>query len=403
MEETRVVTQGARTLVIGLGAMGSAAVYHLAKRGHPVLGIDRFRPPHPHGSTHGETRITRRAIGEGEHYSPFAIRSHELWREIEREAGRELLTPTGLLVISSPGGSATMHVAGFLETTVAAARRYGIPHELLSAAEIRGRFPAFDVDPEDVGYFEPGAGYLRPEACVAAQLELAKRLGAELHYGETVLQVEQEGARVAVRTDRATYGAEQVILSAGPWLPELLGGPDLSGGSRAWPFSVTRQVLYWFAPQESIAPFLPERFPVFIWEPRHAAEAFYGFPAIDGPAGGVKVASGTYGETTTPDTVERAVDERSAERMYETLVAPCLPGLSSRCLKAVTCLYTVTPDAGFVIDRHPEHDRVVIVSPCSGHGFKHSTAIGEAVAELVTEGRSRLDLSPFRLGRFTTR
>jgi sarcosine oxidase len=388
------MTQTRHTLVIGLGAMGSAAAYHLAKRRHPVLGIDRYRPPHPHGSTHGETRITREAIGEGQHYSPFAIRSHELWREIEREIGRELLTPTGLLVISSAGGSATMHVPGFLETTVAAARRYGIPHELLSAADIRKRCPAFNVDPEEVGYFEPGAGYLRPEACVAAQLELAERYGAELHYGEKVLQVEQAGARVVVRTDRATYIAEHVILSAGPWLPELLGG------GRAGPFSVTRQVLYWFAPRESVAPFLPERFPVFIWEPRHAAEALYGFPAIDGPAGGVKVASGAYGETTTPDTVEPPVDERSIERMYETLVAPCLPDLSGRCLKALTCLYTVTPDAGFVIDRHPDHDRVLIVSPCSGHGFKHSTAIGEAVAELVTEGDSRLDLSPFRLARF---
>jgi sarcosine oxidase len=385
------------TLVIGLGAMGSAAVYHLAKRGRSVLGLDRFRPPHAHGSTHGETRITRQAIGEGEHYSPFAMRSHELWREIERESGRELLTPAGLLVISSAGGAATMHVPGFLETTVAAARRYGIPHELLSAAEIRRRFPAFNVDAAEVGYFEPGAGYLRPEACVATQLALAERYGAELHYGETVLDVSQEDARVAVRTDRATYTAEQVILSAGPWLPELLGA------NRAWPFSVTRQVLYWFAPRGSIAPFLPERFPVFIWEPRHAGEALYGFPAIHGPAGGVKVASGAYGEPTTASAGTRAADEREIRRMYETLVAPCLPDLGSRCLKALTCLYTVTPDAGFVIDRHPESDRVLIVSPCSGHGFKLSAAIGEAVAELVSEGRSRLDLTPFRLARFTPR
>ena len=388
------MTQTPHTIVIGLGAMGSAAVYHLAKRRHPVLGIDQFRPPHPLGSTHGETRITRHAIGEGEHYSPFAIRSHELWREIERYTGRELLTLTGLLVISSPGGAAAMHVPGFLETTIAAARRYGVSHELLTATDIRRRYPALEVDSEEVGYFEPGAGYVRPEACVSAQLALAERYGAELHDGEKVLHVGQEGARVTVRTDHATYFADRVILSAGPWLPELLGD------GHVWPFSVTRQVLYWFAPKDSIEPFLPEHFPVFIWEPRRASEAFYGFPAIDGPGGGVKVASGAYGEATTPETVERQVDERSMRRMYETLVAPCLPGLSGRCLKALTCLYTVTPDAGFVIDRHPEYDRVLIVSPCSGHGFKHSTALGEAVAELVTEGRSRLDLSPFRIGRF---
>ena len=379
------------TVVVGLGAMGSAVAWQLARRGQSVLGIDRWVPPHPHGSTHGETRITRQAIGEGEHYSPFAIRSHELWREIEAATGSELLTLTGGLIISGPSAGAAVHVPGFLETTVAAARRYDIAHEVLDPAEIRRRFPAFRVRDDESGYYEPGAGFVRPERCVAAQLRLAERSGATLKVGERVLEVRPEGAGVLVRTDAARYLAGRAVLTAGAWLPELLGA------RYAGRFTVTRQVLYWFAPSGPIEPFLPERFPVFIWEPAGLPEGIYGFPAIDGAAGGVKVASAAYGEPTVPDAVARQVTDEEIARMHATLVAPCFPGLGPRCVKATTCLYTVTPDAGFVIDRHPEHDGIILVSPCSGHGFKHSAAIGEAVAEWVAEGRSRLDLAPFRL------
>ncbi|HEX6104458.1 MAG TPA: N-methyl-L-tryptophan oxidase [Gemmatimonadales bacterium] len=381
------------TIVVGLGAMGSAAAWQLARRGRSVLGIDRWTPPHPHGSTHGETRITRQAIGEGEHYTPFALRSHELWREIEAATGDDLLTLTGGLIISGPGADATVHVPGFLETTVAAARRYGIAHEVLDAREIRRRFPAFAVRDEETGYYEPGAGFVRPERCVGAQLRLAERLGATLRFGERVLEVRPDGAGVLVRTDATRYLAERAVLTAGPWLPELLGPP------LARHFTVTRQVLYWFAPSGPVEPFLPERFPVFIWEPAGLPEGIYGFPAVDGAAGGVKVASAAYGAPTDPDSAMREVTAEEIARMYQTLVAPCFPGLGARCVKATTCLYTVTPDAGFVIDRHPEHDGIILVSPCSGHGFKHSAAVGEAVAEWVTEGRSRLDLTPFGLTR----
>jgi sarcosine oxidase len=381
------------TIVIGLGAMGSATVYQLAKRGRPVLGIDQFAPPHARGSTHGETRITRQAIGEGEHYSPFAIRSHELWREIEHDAECQLLTLTGGLIISSGAGIANMHVPDFLATTLAAAKRYNIPHELLSAAEIRTRFPAFNVRDEEAGYFEPSAGFLRPEDCVAAQLGLAERYGATLHRSEKVVAIRQDRAHVMVRTDATTYVAEHVILTTGPWIPDFVG-PE-----RASLFSVTRQVLYWFAPTEVVTPFLPGRFPVFIWEPHGGTQAIYGFPAIP-PVGGIKIASGAYGERTTAAIGSRAVTVEETTAMYQQLVAPCFPGLSPRCLKTVSCLYTVTPDAGFVIDRHPEYHQVLLVSPCSGHGFKHSAAIGEAVAELVANGASRLDVSRFGIGRF---
>jgi sarcosine oxidase len=181
-------------------------------------------------------------------------------------------------------------------------------------------------------------------------------------------------------------------VAAGAWLPEIIGC--------AHPFKIFRQVQYWFAPTGSIAPFRPDRFPVFIWELRTTRQGIYGFPAIDGMTGGVKVATEELETATDPQTVARDVSREEIATMYETFVAPHLPGLTSRCVKTATCLYTVTPDFGFVIDRHPQSERVILASPCSGHGFKHSPAIGEALAEIVVDGESRQNLEAFRLSRF---
>jgi sarcosine oxidase len=382
------------TVVVGLGAMGSAAAWQLAKRGARVVGLDRYAPPHTHGSTHGETRITRQAIGEGEEYSPFALRSHEIWREIEAATGTDLLTLTGGLIISSPAAGGVVHVADFLATTIAAARRYGIVHEVLDAEEIRRRFPPFRVQDQESGYYEPGAGFVRPERCVAAQLELARRHGATLHLDAEVVEIVRDGDGVLVRTPSESYLADRAVLSAGPWLPALLP-PDY-----ARLFAITRQVLYWFRAAEPIEQFEPDRFPVFIWEPAGLPEGIYGFPAIDGASGGVKVAPAAYGDRlTSAEAPRRPVTEAEIAATYRDLVAPCFPGLGPACLRTATCLYTVTSDSGFVIDRHPEFPQIVLVSPCSGHGFKHSAAIGEAVAEWVMEGRGRLDLTPFGLAR----
>lgn len=381
------------TIVLGLGAMGSAAVYQLAKRGNRVLGLDRFVPPHAQGSSHGETRVTRQAIGEGEQYSPLSLRSYELWREIERETGRSVLSVTGGLIISSPHQKGH-NVANFFANTLGAARKFQIRHEILDAPAIRRRFPQFRVQDQEVGYFEFNAGFLRPEECIRAQLELAGRHGATLQTGEPVLAFQQQGDHVTVRTTRGEYTAGRLVVSAGAWLPTLLGTAE----SR--PYRVMRQVLYWFDPVGPIAPFEPGRMPIFIWEPPGTDRLLYGFPAIDGPQGGVKVASAQYEVDTTADTIDRTVTPTEIAAMYEQLVRPCFPGLSARCLKTATCLYTVTPDFAFVIDELPGQPRVLVASPCSGHGFKHSAAVGECLAEIVVEGRSRIDLSAFRLARF---
>jgi sarcosine oxidase len=374
--------------------MGSAALYQLAKRGVHVLGIDRHTPPHVYGSTHGDTRVTRLAIGEGAHYTPLVMRSHEIWRDLERQTGADLLTQCGGLIISSENKSSATHVEGFFANTVTAAEKFGIAYERLDATRIRARFPQFHVANDEFGYFEPEAGFVRPEACVSAQLGLAAEQGAETRLGETVQEFEATSNGATVKTDKSVYDADRIIIAAGAWLPELLEA------RYAKPFRVFRQVLHWFDVDGSITPFTSENFPIFIWELQKSRQGIYGFPAIDGPNGGVKLATEQYDATVSPDAVARDVSADEIAAMYRDLVQPYLPALSGRSIKTATCLYTVTPDAGFVIDHHPDSERVIVASPCSGHGFKHSAAIGEILADMATGNAPAFDIAPFRFSRF---
>lgn len=381
-------------IVAGLGAAGSAALYQFAKRGVRVLGLDRYMPPHDRGSSHGESRITRLAIGEGAYLTPLVRRSHEIWREMEAATGRVLMRQTGGLIVSSACSTSHTHVPGFFANTVAAAQAYGIVHETLDARAIRARFPQFRVADDEVGYFEPEAGMLDPEACVAANLELAAGHGAAIRTGEPVLEFTRDGDGVMVRTAQARHRGGQLVLAAGPWLPRLLE-PRL-----ARIFAVTRQTMYWFAPAGNGEMFEPGKFPVFIWEPQRRQFPFYGFPALRGAQNGIKLASEQTGTTTAPDTALRSVDGAEIRAMHENYIAPFLNGVSDRCVKSAVCLYTSTPDAGFVIDRLPGEARVIVASPCSGHGFKHSAALGEALAELATAGGAGLDIGAFGFARF---
>lgn len=380
-------------IVIGLGAMGSASAYQAVKAGARVIGIDRFSPPHDLGSTHGESRVTREAIGEGEHYVPFAMRSHEIWREIEADTGETLFTACGGLFIEDPGIRAqALGKEDFLDRTIAAARRYAIAHEILDAEEIGARYPQFRLTGGERGYFEPGAGLVRPEACVAAQLRLAERGGAQIRRHETVTAIVPGPESVRVETDRGRYEAGTAIVTAGAWTDALVG--DAAG-----PLSVHRQVLFWFEAQDPAA-FAPERFPVFIWtHGEHTEDWFYGFPILPG-APGVKIAAETFADPkATPDAITREIGVREADALYRTHVAGRIAGLSPHCTRAASCLYTATADHHFAIDRHPASARVLVVSACSGHGFKHSAAIGEAVAQRALGTTTRLDLSVFARDR----
>ena len=384
-------TQTADVIVVGLGAMGSAALYQAARRGVRAIGIDQFRPPHDRGSSHGESRITRQAIGEGDAYVPFALRSHEIWRELEALTGRPLLEACGGLILGRPSTAMIHGQTDFAGNTIRAAERFGIQHEVLAPDEVMRRFPQFRLEGDETCYYEPGAGFVRPEACVSAQLEQAEARGATLRFGETVVSVSSGANGTTVTTNAATYSTSHVIITAGAWAPDLLGGAFRTL------LRVYLQTMYWFAP-ENADQYAPGRFPIFIW--RHGAgddDHFYGFPIV---SEGVKVATEQFVRPTSADTSPGAGGD-GAEEMYRVHVRPRLASVSDRCLRSTTCLYTVTPDFGFLIDRHLEHDRVLVASPCSGHGFKHSAAVGESLAEWAIDGRSRIDLSSFSRKRFT--
>jgi sarcosine oxidase len=380
-------------IVIGLGAMGAATAYRLARGGARVLGLDQFVPPHAMGSSHGDTRITRLAIGEGAHYSPLAMRSHQLWREIEADTGADLMTTTGMLLISSSATTASVHVPHFFRNTVEAAEAHGIAHERLDAGEIRRRFPQFAVADDEVGYYEPEAGFLRPEACIDAQLKLARRYGAVLKTGAVLESLDDMGSHVRAAAGGEVFEADRLVMCLGAWLPEWLPPRE------AALFTVRRQVLYWFDTDQP-ALFDPARCPVFIWELPVEDRVIYGFPAVDGPAGGVKIATEQQGLPTSPHDLDRVVTAEEAAQTHRDCIAPFLPAVSVRLIKAAACLYTVTPDAGFVIDGYPDGERVTVVSACSGHGFKHSAAIGEAVAAGLSGDGPALDLPAVKWARF---
>ena len=388
-------TSSFETIVIGLGAMGSASVYQLSKKNNKFLGLDQFAPPHKLGSTHGETRITRQAIGEGEEYVPLSLRSYEIWEELERKTGKNLLTITGGLIVGSDSAQSLHGSRRFLQTTIDTARKFNISHSVLTSDELKERFPQFRIEDNYIGYYEDKAGFLRPELCVETQIELARQQGARINFNEKVRQlVPLTDGSVEVRTDKGIYNANKVIVSAGPWITEIF--PEYTDL-----FKVYRQVLYWFdLPENSPTEYLPENFPVFIFVGTGEND-IYGFPAIDGSNGGLKVAFEEYVTDTTPEKINREITEEETKRAYNKYIARHLPELNNKCVKAAACLYTVTSDSRFVIDTHPEHLNIIIASPCSGHGFKHSAAIGEALSELAINGKSNFDLSAFKISRFT--
>ena len=388
------MNQSFDVVVIGLGAMGSATLYQLAKRGIRVLGIDRFAPPHAEGSTHGETRITRRGIGEGETYVPLAVRSHEIWRELEAETGQSMLFEVGSIVISQADDNVERPGrTGFIRRSIAAAQRYGIAHEILGADEIRHRFPNLIPAGDEIGYYEPGGGYLMPERCVAANLDMARRHGATIKLGEIVTAITPDGSGVSIKLGGETIHADQAIVTAGAWAGGLLGAPF----DRL--LKPTRQVMHWFA----LAPDAPQQWrdsPVYMWP--HGEEEdgfFYGFPSLDGIS--IKTADEFYGPASDPNAIDRSVPLSDSHRMHAAHLAGRLAGVENNPIKTATCIYTATPDSAFLIDRHPASPAILVASPCSGHGFKHSAAIGESLAQWAVDGASAIDLSAFGLGRFS--
>ncbi|MGH9010271.1 MAG: N-methyl-L-tryptophan oxidase [Acidimicrobiia bacterium] len=374
-------------IVVGLGGMGSAAAYHLARRGQRVLGLERFTPAHDQGSSHGRSRVIRQAYFEDPAYVPLVLRSYELWREAERATGADLLLITGALMIGAPDSEV---VAGSLRS----AREWGLDHELLDAGDLRRRFPTFAPTADTVALYEAQAGVVRPEAAVAAHLALAADAGADLRFEEPIVGWEADGSGegVTVTTGCGIERAGRLVVCPGGWAPELLAGLGV-------PLMVERQLQFWFQPSGDPAAFLPGRYPVWVWDGGGDGQP-YSLPAIDGPDGGVKAAWFRRGRPCTADTLDRNVSAAEVGEMAETLRArvPLLPG---RFLRAVACMYTNTPDQHFVVAPHPAHPQVVVACGFSGHGFKFAPVIGEILADLAIDGTTAHPIALFDPRRFT--
>lgn len=388
----RDVVPRADVVVAGLGVAGASVALALARSGARVVGLDAHEPPHSLGSSHGQTRITRRSVAEGEAYVPLVARSHEVWRELEATSGAPLYVACGLLVLGDAGGGAHHGQHDFPFATRELAVRHGIDHEMLTASEVEARYPALVVPDRDA-YFEPEGGYLRAEACVNALLDAARRHGAELRGGEAVASWSANHGRVEVTSSAGTYDAERLVLCVGPWLPTLL--PSLAGA-----FSVQREVAHWFEivdGSEELA-----ALPAYLWfHGGGPSDWFYGFPAIEGHTGGSKVATERYGAATTPLSVDRTVHPSESEEVFRSHVTGRLRGVGPRPVRTSACLYTVTDDFGFVLDALPGEPEVLVVSACSGHGFKHAPAVGECAAAMALGGTPPFDCSAFSLGRFS--
>jgi sarcosine oxidase len=370
-------------VVVGLGAMGAATAWQLASRGVRVAGFDRHHPPHTFGSTHGHSRIIREAYFEHPQYVPLVQAAYGLWAQLEACAKTRLFQASGGVTIGRPGSA-------LLDGSRRSAREHGLVVQEWTAPELADRIPALATVPDMIGLFEPRAGLLAPERGVQAMLDVAAASGAALWFDEPVQQWAADAGGVTVTSATRTVRADRVVLAAGPWLPELIV-PGLA------PFSVERVVQYWYpsAPDDRFA---PARLPVFLLETPDG-RVLYGLPD---QGQGLKLAEHHGGTSADMQTLARSVsaDERAR---FHAFAGPWMRGLESGPRDATVCVYTNTPDGDFVLDPHPHAPRVFLLSACSGHGFKFAPAIGELVARELCGEPPQIDLTPFRLARFTHR
>ncbi len=369
------------TIVIGVGGMGSATCYELAKRGQTVLGIEQFDIPHDMGSSHGYTRIIRLAYYEHPSYVMLLRRAYELWEDIERRAGEHLLHKVG----SIDAGPADSWV---FKGSFRSAIEMGIEHEVLTGLELNKRWPGYKLPQDIMALYQKDGGFLTPERCVIAYVNAAMALGAEIHGREQVLGWEPRGDGVRVFTDRATYEADSLVFTAGSWNSQLM--PWLHG--LAVP---ERQVLIWMQPHRPEL-YQPATFPVFnclVDEGR-----FYGFPVYGVP--GFKFGKyHHFEETGEPEQLNRGA-LRSDEEMLREFASRYFPQATGPTMTLKMCMFTNAPDGHFIVDLHPEFPQVSFASACSGHGYKFASVIGEMLADLAQRRNCRHDISLFALARF---
>ena len=368
-------------IVVGLGGAGSSTVAHLASGGTKVLGLEQFPAGHALGSSHGKTRIYRTSYSEGPEYVPLVQRAQVLWNELQRSTDAPIIRRTGGLFLGSPTSPL---IAGALRS----AAYWSLKHERLSAADVRARYPQFRVRDPDVAVWDAEAGAVFPENCMAAYAAQASAAGAELHYGEPVVSWTASDGSVAVRTRLGDYRARSLVVTSGSWTPAMF--PDL-----ALPLRIERQLVAWFSASDPNT-VRPDRMPVFLWDLGGDREK-YGLPDF---GDGVKI--GSWGGTVIPrpEAADRTVHD-AEERTAEEFVRDHFVGVEPHPNAWTSCLYTMAPDHHFLIGRHPRFDQVVIVSACSGHGYKFTSVLGEIVARLVHHEDPGFDLAPFDPMRFS--
>ncbi|MCM3540734.1 N-methyl-L-tryptophan oxidase [Priestia endophytica] len=373
-------------IIIGLGAMGSTAAYQLAKKGQRVLGIEQFGPAHDQGSSHGGSRIIRQSYFEDPAYVPLLLRAYELWDEIERESGNEILTITGGLMLGPPE---SLTVSGSIDS----AKRWNLPYEILEANDILKRFPMFSPSPQTIALYEEKAGFVRPELSVYNHLLQAEKYGAELRFFEEVQSWEAHpsGEGVRVVTTNGTYEAGKIIISAGAWAPQLLKELGVN-------LQVERHIQMFFEPTQGIDSFRVGKHPIYIWEADDNVQ-LYGFPSHGLHAEGAKIAFFRKGKLCTPESIDRNIYEEEVEMMREYL-AQGIPQLNGRFLQGKTCMYTNTPDEHFVVSLHPNHPQVAVAAGFSGHGFKFASVVGEILSDLVIKGETDHPIDLFSPKRF---
>jgi sarcosine oxidase len=366
--------------VIGVGSMGSSALFHLARRGYRVIGFEQFRVVHDLGSHTGRTRIIRHAYFESPDYVPLVLRSHQLWLELQKSSGCLLLVQTGGLDIGPENGILFL---GALNSC----KLHRLPYSVLNASEVMKMWPQFQIPDHWKAVFNEDGGFLLVDSCINAHVGGAEAFGARICEDEQVMEVDDETSHVRIRTNKGSYDAAKAILCSGPWSSAFLRELRL-------PLQVTRQPFCWF---EASNPkdFTAEKFPVFLAEDSNGV--FYGLPIHHHP--GVKLAHHKHGSVTNPDQVDRTFHTEDGKPVQE-FAKDYLPGLKREILEGQVCLYTVTPDSHFILDHHPLHKNLVLAAGFSGHGFKFAPVIGEILADLAIDGQTQHPIGLFRISRF---
>ncbi len=363
--------------VIGLGAMGSAALSHLAARGAKVIGIDAYYPAHSLGSSHGDSRLIRLGYFEDPSYVPLLKRAYANWRSLEARLRSEILTITGVLQIGAPDST-------IVTGTRASCALHDLTYEELDQAEAKSRFPVFSLDADEVALLDPQGGYIRPETAVMGYLKLAAEDGATLHFGEKITAIEPDDTGVTIASATARYRAKKVIVATGSWIAELV--PQLK--EHAVPI---RQVVAWYQPRDGFLT-QPQRMPAFLRD-EGKDDTYFGFPAIG--VDGVKIGRHAhFREPIDPNAPNPPVNDADTA-LLDAFMAKRLPDANGLRVNAITCRYTMLPSEDFLIDLMPGDPRVVVASPCSGHGFKFTCVIGEILADLALDGATPLPIGAF--------